>query len=254
MSPLLKRKPEPAKPQTPAEARRARQEREEKATLTEPIRVVRQRVDLDAITMDEAREMYDLHEKARDRQPDGAAREGLEALSPKEQARFLELLDNALPKAERERQKAIGAERKRRALENFANEIASEGVPPQRRLGLRAGEILLPPDVVDLGTLRVFDVGVLVHVIHGWTSGVVPFRDARWSDDGSALLLPQRIQLVSEVANRMYDSDGLRVAAVNLGNVLQHLDANDFLQVERDPGGWTIRLGPRMRGYLESAA
>ena len=29
---------------------------------------------------------------------------------------------------------------------------------------------------------------------------------------------------------------------------LEHLAANDFLEVERDTRGWTVRFGPRLRG------
>ena len=92
MSPLLKRKPS-----TPAEEKQIRREHEQKVKLVEPVIYTRQRVDVDVLSTEECAEMAALHEKARDRQPDGTARDGLEALSAKERKRFLELLDKALP-------------------------------------------------------------------------------------------------------------------------------------------------------------
>jgi hypothetical protein len=82
--------------------------------------------------------------------------------------------------------------------------------------------------------------------------GAVPFREARWSDDGTALYLPKRLQLVSEEANRTYDHEGIPTSFVDVARTLEHLARNDFLEVERDATGWTVRLGPRLRGYVEA--
>ena len=107
-------------------------------------------------------------------------------------------------------------------------------------------EVVLPPAAVELDALRVSYIGLLVVVLHGWSSGRVPFRDARWSDDGMALYLPKRLQLVSEEANRTYDHDGHPTFLVDVARTLEHLARNDFLEVERDASGWTVRLGPRL--------
>jgi hypothetical protein len=50
-------------------------------------------------------------------------------------------------------------------------------------------------------------------VLHAWSSGRVPFREARWSDDGTALYLPKRLKLVSDEANRIYDPRASRRAS-----------------------------------------
>ena len=106
---------------------------------------------------------------------------------------------------------------------------------------------MIPPDVVELDALRVSDMGMLVVVLHAWSSGVVPFREARWSDDGTALYLPKRVRLVSDEANRQYDRDSLPTSVVDIPKTLEHLARNGFLEVERDPNGWTVKLGPRLR-------
>jgi hypothetical protein len=122
----------------------------------------------------------------------------------------------------------------------------NEGVPPAKRLGLRPGEVVLPPDVVELDALRVSDMGLLVVLEHARSSGIVPFREAHWSDDGTALYLPQRLRLVSEEANRQYDRDSLPTSVVNIPKTLDHLARNGFLEVEHDPNGYTVRPGLRL--------
>ena len=84
-------------------------------------------------------------------------------------------------------------------------------------------------------------------VLHGWSSGRVPFRDARWSDDGTALYLPKRVQLMSAAANRTYDRDGHPTTLVDVARTLEHLSRTGFLEVERGHEGRTVRLGPRLR-------
>jgi hypothetical protein len=36
-----------------------------------------------------------------------------------------------------------------------------------------------------------------------------------------------------------------------VSRTLDHLARNGFLEVDRDPKGWRVRLGPRLRGYVE---
>ena len=98
--------------------------------------------------------------------------------------------------------------------------MANEGVPPAKRLGLRSGEVVLDADVFTLGTLHLGDVGVLAGIVHAWSSGVVPFKDARWSDAGTALLGPKRLELLDRELNRAYDGDGLPTSMVNLDRTL----------------------------------
>ena len=244
---LLKRKEPPPKPESPAQ-------RERKAELVEGIRRSRQRVDLNALTLEEAEELRTLHRKALDPTDDGAVRTDLEALTEKERRRFLQLLDQCADPAERERRRLVREERELRELQRLADELANEGVPPAKRLGLRSGEIVLPPEAVELDALRVSDIGLLVVVLHGWSSGRVPLRDARWSADGTALYLPKRVQLVSDEANRTYDHDGHPTFLVDVARSLEHLALNDFLTVERDTQGRTVRLGPRLTAWNEGRA
>lgn len=240
---LLKRKPQPQHTQA---------ERRQVAKLVEPIRATRQRVDVDALTLAEAEEMNALHVKARDRQEDGLARAGLEMLTERERRRFLELLDKALPEADRERRRLVSERRERRTLERFANEVANAGVPPRQRLGLLDGEVLLPPAAFTLGSLHVGDIGLLSLIVHAWSSGDASvFVGGRWSDDGTALLTPKRLQLRDPAANRTYNLDGLPTAIVDLARTLDHLTKNAFLVVSRDEHGWTIRRGPRLPAFEE---
>lgn len=244
---LLKRKEPPPKPESLVQ-------RERKAELVEPIRLGRQRVNIDALTMEEAAEMRDLHRKARAATDEGLVRDDLEALAERERKRFRQLLDQCLPEADRETRRLVRERREARALQTFADELANEGVPPARRLGLKAGEVVLPPDVVELDSLHVADVGVLVVVLHGWTSGRVPFREAHWSDDGTTLRLPKRVRFAGDELNRTYGRDGLPTNVVDIPRTLEHLARNGFLEIERDSAGWTVRLGPRLFGYIEGAA
>jgi hypothetical protein len=245
MSPLLKRKP-----QTPAEEKQLRSEHEQKVKVVEPIIYTRQRVNVDALSPEECAEMAALHSKARDRQPDGSAREGLETLTPKERRRFVDLLDKALPEAHRERQRALRAERERRELERFAAAQVNQGVPPKLRAGVGPGEVLLPPTVFETGgALNLSDIGVISLLAYSWSSGKVPFVGARWSDNGGALLAPKRLQVVDRETNQTSAWDGLPATLLNLDETLRHLDANGFISAQRDGSGWTIRLGPRLRAW-----
>ncbi|HEX2345395.1 MAG TPA: hypothetical protein VHI12_02310 [Gaiellaceae bacterium] len=76
-------------------------------------------------------------------------------------------------------------------------------------------------------------------------------RRRRWADDGSALVLPKRLQLVSDEANRTYDpATSMSVSLVDIPTTLEHLARNGFLEVERDPRGSTVvRLGPLLREH-----
>ena len=174
--------------------RQARKERDQKRDLVVGVHNTRAKIDPDKLTVDECQEMKSLHRKALDVQPDGNLhRTDLAALSDRERKRFQELLDKALPDHERERQRALRAERDRRVLVAFADEVANEGVPPLRRLGLRSGEALLPADAFFGGVLHVGDLGLLALLAHVWSSGTAGmFKGGRWSDDGRALLLPKR--------------------------------------------------------------
>lgn len=241
---LLKRKEPPPRLESPAQ-------RERKAELVEGVRHSRQRVNLDALTLDEAAELRELHRKALAPTEDGLVRSDLEALTEKERRRFLQLLDQCLPENEREKRRHIRAEREERALQALADELANEGMPPAKRLCLRSGEVVLPPDVVELDALRVSDIGLLVVVVHAWSSGRVPFRGATWSDDGTALYVPKRLQLVSEEANRTYTHEARPTTLVDVARTLEHLARNDFLEVERDAAGWTVRLGPRLTAWSD---
>jgi hypothetical protein len=250
---ILKRK-EAQAPVMAQERARQHRENERKAEVVEPIRRTWAKVDPSLYTADEAVEFRALWMKARDyRQEEGIYRDDLAALSPKERKRVFQLIDKGLPEHERERQRVLRVRREQRELEAFANDLANQGVPPARRLGLLRGEVALPAEVVELDTLRVSDMGLLVVVLHAWSSGQVPFRGARWSDDGTALYLPKRLQLVSQEANRTYGHDGLPTSLVDLARSLEHLAANDFLAVERDAQGWTVRRGPRLRSLTQPA-
>ena len=62
------------------------------------------------------------------------------------------------------------------------------------------------------------------------------------------------VRFASDELNRTYDREGLPTSVVDIPRTLEHLARNGFLEVERDPAGWTVRLGARLRGYVEGAA
>jgi len=244
---LLKRKEPLPRLESPAQ-------RERKAELVEPIRRTWARVDVSRLTVEEAAELRELWTKARDATDEGLYRDDLSALSEKERKRVHALIDQALPPHEVERQRALRDERERRALQAFADEQVSRGVPPVRRLGLLPGEVALAPETFTLGALHLADVGLLAAILHAWSGGVVPFRDSHWSDDGASLVCPKRLELLDRELNQTYGRDGLPTSVVDIRATLSHLARNSFLEVERDPAGWTVRLGPRLRGYVEGVA
>jgi hypothetical protein len=100
--------------------------------------------------------------------------------------------------------------------------------------------------VFELGVNHLGDVGLLATIVYAWTSGRVPFRDSRWSDDGSALVCRKRLQFLDPELNRQYGSDGLPKAVADLGRTLDFLTKNQFIAAERDASGWVISLGPRL--------
>ena len=248
---LLKRKPK-EEPMT-AESRAAgekqeRKEREQKRDLVAGVHNTRAKIDPDRLTVDECEEMKSLHRKALDVQPDGSLhRTDLAALSDRERRRFQELLDKGLPDPERERQRALRAERDRRVLVAFADEVANEGVPPARRLGLRSGEALIPAEAFTCGVLHVGDLGLLALLAHVWSSGTASvFKGGRWSGDGRALLLPKRPEFAEPDLNRAWTTAATTTHIVDSAATFEHLTKNGYLLARRDAGDWTVRLGPRL--------
>ena len=233
------------KPMTAAERisadTRARQERDTKTSIIEPIRLTRLlRADVSAVSVEECEEALRLHQKARDAQDDGAVRDDLSALSKSERARFLELLDRMTPAKDREARRAVRAERERRYLQAVMDEEINRGVPPEKRAGLMRGEVLLPPSAVEISVLNVEDLGTLAVIAWAWSSGRIPFTDARWSDDGEAILVSSR---------RLRFADKTLTIA-DLEATVTFLDRNGFLTASRDErAGWVIALGPRMREH-----
>lgn len=128
----------------------------------------------------------------------------------------------------------------------------AEGVPPRLRPGIRPGEIVLPASAFELGVNHLGDVGLVAAIVHAWTSGRVPFRDSHWSDDGTALVCPKRLQFLDGELNRQYGLDGLPKAVADLGRTLEFLTKNQFMDAQRDSSGWVIRLGPRLRDVVGS--
>jgi len=47
------------------------------------------------------------------------------------------------------------------------------------------------------------------------------------------------VRFASDELNRTYDREGLPTSVVDIPRTLEHLARNGFLEVERDPAGWT---------------
>jgi hypothetical protein len=98
--------------------------------------------------------------------------------------------------------------------------------------------------------LHVGDVGVLALVMHAWTSGDAGvFRGGRFSDNGSALYLPKKVEPRIREWNQDFTMDGAGHRVIDFARTFEHLDRNGFLDAKRDSRGWTIRLGGRLRGW-----
>jgi hypothetical protein len=107
---------------------------------------------------------------------------------------------------------------------------------------------VLPAVTFELdGALHVGDAGVLAAVLYAWSSGRVVFKGARWSDVGSALIVPKALRFEDEHLKRTYAGDGMPMGVVSLAATLEHLTKNSLLSAERGSSGWVIRLGPRLR-------
>jgi hypothetical protein len=224
--------------------RQERREREQKQDLVAGVRS-RGKVDVGKLTTEEARELHDLHRKAVGHGPYPV--EGLGLLDAKERKRLGELLEKCVPDSERERLRRVEEARQERELQRFAAEVVAGGVPPRLRPGIRPGEVVLPREAFELGTLHLGDLGLLSLVVYAWSSanaGV--FRGGGWSNDGEALFLPKKLVLADRSLNLAFGLDG-GGRVVDVGATFEHLDRNGFLDIDRSPGGWTIRLGPRLR-------
>jgi hypothetical protein len=206
------------------------------------------RLDVSKLTQDECEELQALYREARGGGPIHS--EGLGLLDAKQRGRVRDLLSKGLPDAERERLAKVEAQRQEAELQRFAAAAVAEGVPPALRPGLLPGEALLPAEAFAGGALHVGDLGLLALVLHAWTSGDAGvFRGGRFSDDGSALYLPKKLELQVREWNLDYSMDGVGHRVIDLARTLDHLDRNGFLEARRDTTGWTIRLGGRLRAW-----
>jgi hypothetical protein len=238
----------PSEPEPPHVAeRRERRETETKQALVEPVRygwVVK--LDVSKLTADECEELRALYRESGSVGPDAT----LGLLDERQRKRVRELLDRGLPDAVRERLAKVEARRAEAELQRLATAAVAEGVPPRLRPGVAPGETLLPAEAFALGMLHVGDLGLLALVLHAWTSGDASvFRGGRFSDDGSALVLPKKVEPRVREWNQDYSMDGAGRRVIDFAGTFDHLTRNGFLDAKRDTRGWTIRLGGRLRGW-----
>lgn len=245
MSVLDRLRGKPSEPEPPHVAeRRERRETEAKQKLVEPVRYGwAVKLDVSKLTADECEELRGLYREARSDGPDP----NLGLLDAKQRGRVRELLAKGLPDADRERLAKVERQREEAELQRLAAAAVAEGVPPGLRPGIAPGETLLPAEAFALGTLHVGDLGLLALVLYAWSSGDAGvFRGGRFSDDGSALHVPKKIEPRVREWNLDYSMDGAGRRVIDFAWTLDHLTRNGFLDAVRDSRGWTIRLGPRL--------
>jgi hypothetical protein len=194
------------------------------------------KIDTSLLSVAEMRELRELYLKNHAGFSGGYRRADLSGLDKKEQARYLELLDQGLPARAREQLRVRQEEALRQQVELLADQ-ALAGVPGLRPRWEEPGSVTIPRDffgAMTEGVFTVVDLGVLAAFLHMFSSRTLLVSQGRW--EGDTIVWPGQSGFAK----------GVMAAGPAAGwkDSVDHLAANGWLTYKMASAMHRVSLGP----------